>query len=57
MRYFVNYDLHAVAKAKEKPAPFNRKLRYGNSISEWTEVDKETYEKMYDIFYAEALTR
>ena len=57
MRYFVNYDLHAVAKAEEKPAPFNRKLRYGNSISEWKEVDRETYEKMYDIFYAEALTR
>lgn len=57
MKYFVNYDLHALAKAEEKPSPFNRKLRYGNSISEWTEISEERYKELFDIFYAEALTR
>ena len=56
MKYFINYDLHILTIAKEKPSPINRNLRYGNSISEWNEIDRETYDKMYDIFYQELLT-
>ena len=56
MRYFINSDLHALAKAEEKPSPIKRNLRYGKSVSEWTEISEEQYHEFFEIFYEEALT-
>lgn len=54
MKYFVNYDFHMITKAEEKPKAIQKNRRYDHSFSEWTEVNKETYEKMFRIYWEEA---
>lgn len=54
MKYFVNYEFHAIAKGEKKPEPFKKNFRYDHGLSHWKEVDEETYKKVYNIFYNEA---
>ena len=54
MKYFVNYDFHMITKAEKKPKAIQKNRRYDHSFSEWTEVNKETYEKMFTIYWEEA---
>lgn len=55
MRYWVNYEFHCVAKQENKPEAIKKNQRYDKGFAEWKEVDEETYNKMYHIYYAEAL--
>ena len=54
MRYFINYDFHALAIADEKPEPIKKNQRYDHSLSEWVEIDEVFYKKMFRIYYKEA---
>lgn len=55
MRYWVNYEFHCVAKQENRPEAIKKNQRYDKGFAEWKEVDEETYNKMYHIYYAEAL--
>lgn len=56
MKYFVNYDFHCICKSDTKPEPIRKNRRYDHDLSEWVEVDKNTYNYVYDIFYQEAMS-
>lgn len=55
MKYWVNYEFHCVAKQENKPEAIKKNFMFDKGLSEWKEVNEETYHKMYDIYYAEAL--
>lgn len=60
MKYFVNYDYHMVTKRKdneEAPKPFKKNFRDDHGWSEWVEIDEKTYEKIYEIYWNEAINR
>jgi len=57
MKYFVNYDFHILKKSEEKPEPIKKNRRYDHGLSEWVEIDEETYEKEFQNFWNEALNR
>lgn len=56
MKYFVNYDFHCICKSDTKPEPIRKNRRYDHDLSEWVEVDKDTYNYVYNIFYQEAMS-
>ena len=60
MKYYVNYEFEMITKRPEnekKPEPIKKNFRYDHGWSEWTEVDEETYKKMYECYYNRAINR
>lgn len=56
MRYWVNHRFHIAVAQETKPTPYLIDFNVDSRLSpEWTEVSKEYYEDMLDIYFDEAM--
>lgn len=52
-KYWVNYEFHLLAIQEDEPAPIKMNRRYDHREAEWTEVNKDTFDKLFEQYWKE----